>query len=185
MSQEHSSADGISRRDLLKSGAALGAAAALVGPTGVAAAAQTGRGSRSSNGRDLVFINGAIHTMDAAGTVARSIVIRDGRIVSVGQSNPVGGPGAQVVNLRGRTVLPGLIESHTHFVSLANRPGYHVAELELASSIAEVQAMLAGRRAVGDIPDGGFITGMGGWHPRMWAESRLPTLEELDEAVSD
>ena len=49
--------------------------------------------------------------------------------------------------LHGRTVVPGLIESHTHFVSLANRPGYHVAQWELASNLAEVLAILAARRA--------------------------------------
>jgi hypothetical protein len=45
--------------------------------------------------------------------------------------------------------------------------------------------MLAARRARNDVPEDGFITAMGGWHPRMWAEQRLPTLAELDEAVSD
>jgi hypothetical protein len=82
-------------------------------------------------------------------------------------------------------VIPGLIESHTHFVSLANRPGYHVAQLELATSIAEVQELLAARRARGDVPEGAFITAMGGWNPIQWAEQRLPTLAELDDAVPD
>ena len=53
------------------------------------------------------------------------------------------GHDARVIDLRGRTVVPGLIESHTHFVSLANRPGYHVAQWELASNVAEVLAALA------------------------------------------
>jgi predicted amidohydrolase YtcJ len=68
-------------------------------------------------------------------------------------------------------------------VSLANRPGYHVAALELAHNIGEVQAMLAARRP--EVPVDQFITAMGGWHPRQWTEQRLPTLAELDAAVPD
>jgi predicted amidohydrolase YtcJ len=185
----------VSRRAVLKGTAAAGVAAALASIPGAAAARQAApRGS----GRDativaapfddagtLVLHNGRIHTMDAAGTVARAVVVSNGRIASVGDSAANPANGGRRINLKGRTVIPGLIESHTHFVSLANRPGYHVAELELAREIAEVQDMLADRRARGDVPEGAFITAMGGWHPRQWAENRLPTRAELDEAVSD
>jgi predicted amidohydrolase YtcJ len=111
------------------------------------------------------------------------VSIKNGRFAAVGNGAPAPGPGTKVINLAGKTVVPGLVESHVHFVSLANRPGYHVAQLELATSIAEVQEMLAARRP--DVPEGQFITAMGGWHPRQWAEQRLPTLGELDEAVPD
>ncbi|PZF82028.1 amidohydrolase [Jiangella anatolica] len=130
---------------------------------------------------DLVLTNGRIHTMDDQGTVARAVAIRDGRIVAVGTAVPNPGSGGVSIDLGGRTVVPGLIESHTHFVSLANRPGYHVAQLELARDLAEVQAFLAARRP--DVPEGQFITALGGWHPRQWTEQRLPTLAELDAAV--
>ncbi len=187
---------GVSRRAVLKGAGAAGVAAALAAIPGAAAAAPASRPSQrgaeivpgaapADDGTDLVLINGRIHTMDGSGRVEKTVTIRNGRIVSVGSSAANPGPGTKVINLKGRTVLPGLIESHTHFVSLANRPGYHVADLELAASIAEVQAMLAARRARGDVPEGAFITAMGGWHPRQWAEQRLPTLAELDEAVSD
>ncbi|HEY8250289.1 MAG TPA: amidohydrolase family protein, partial [Burkholderiales bacterium] len=86
---------------------------------------------------------------------------------------------------RGKTVVPGLIESHTHFVSLANRPGYHVAQWELANNTAEVLATLAARRARGDVPVGAFITAMGAGTPNIWFERRMPTLAELDAAVPD
>jgi predicted amidohydrolase YtcJ len=66
---------------------------------------------------------------------------------------------------------------------LANRPGYHVAQWELASNIAEVLALLAARRP--GVPEGQFITAMGAGTPRMFAELRLPTLAELDAAVPD
>ena len=182
---------GVSRRDLLKSAAALGVTAAVVGPGLSAAAAVTNPQiaaiGPTYDGSILRFVNGNIHTMDDNRSVASSVTIQNGHFTAVGnQGGPGGGRGVTTINLRGATVIPGLIESHTHFVSLANRPGYHVAELELAKNIAEVQGFLAARRAVGDIPEGGFITAMGGWNSgAQWEERRLPNLDELDAAVSD
>jgi len=173
---------GRSRRNLLKAGAAAGVAA--VTGTGPGTAAGRDDDDRRGHGHpeELVLVNGRIHTMDDRNRVVSSVRIRNGRFVAVGRhADP--GDGAKVVDLRGRTVVPGLIESHTHFVSLANRPGYHVAAVELASSVGEVQAMLAARRR--DVPPGQFITAMGAGTPRMWAELRLPTLAELDAAVPD
>jgi predicted amidohydrolase YtcJ len=136
-------------------------------------------------GKDaLVFVNGRIHTMDERNSVVSSVAIKNGRFASVGNAEHGGGE-ARVINLHGRTVVPGLIESHTHFVSLANRPGYHVAQWELADNIAQVLAALAARRAKGDVPPGAFITAMGAGTPRMFAENRLPTLAEIDSAVPD
>src|SRR5438034_4622762 len=169
---------GLARRNALKAGIAAGVGAALL-PAPAAAA----QGAESGGSKDeLTFVNGRIHTMDDDNSVVSSVAIRDGRFVAVGNAaNP--GPGSKVVNLHGRTVVPGLIESHTHFVSLANRPGYHVAQWELASNVAEVLALLAARRR--DVPAGQFITAMGAGTPRMFAELRLPTLAEIDSAVSD
>jgi predicted amidohydrolase YtcJ len=178
---------GVTRRDLLRTGAAAGVAAALGGAGATQAVAgvpaQDASGRRSGEPGDIALVNGHIHTMDDDDRVVDAVLIRDGRFAAVGRGVQAGGPGVQVINLHGRTVVPGLIESHTHFVSLANRPGHHVAQLELASNIAEVQAFLAARRP--GHPAGEFITAMGGWHPRQWAEQRLPTLTELDEAVPD
>jgi len=83
--------------------------------------------------------------MDDDNRVVRSVAIRDGRFVSVDNASKPGArvQGGQPARAHGGA---GLIESHTHFVSLANRPGYHVAQWELASNLAEVLAMLAARR---------------------------------------
>ena len=132
-------------------------------------------------GPDLLLTNGRIHTMDDQSSILSSVGIRDGRFVPAGD---IARSQAQVIDLRGKTVVPGLIESHTHFVSLANRPGYHVAEWELASDIAGVLQVLKARRDRG-VPEGQFITAMGAGTPRMFAELRLPTLAEIDSVVSD
>jgi len=173
----------LSRRDLFKAAAGMGLGAALPGASQAAQGAKGG-GPDGDQAGDLVFVNGRIHTMDERNPLVSAVAIRDGRFISVGDASHPGGQ-ARVVNLHGRTVVPGLIESHTHFVSLANRPGYHVAEWENARSVAEVCAILAGRRAKGDVPPGGFITAMGAGTPRMFAENRLPFLAEIDAAVPD
>lgn len=129
-----------------------------------------------------VLVNGKIHTIDSASTVASTLTIRHNRIVAVGGSPPKAGRGVRVINLGGRTVVPGLVEPHIHIVSLGNRPGYHTI-LENTTSIREVQEALAARRK--DAPAGAWITSMGGWHPNQWVEHRHPTLAELDAAVPD
>jgi len=131
---------------------------------------------------DLIFTNGRLHTMDARNSIVDAIAIRGGRFQAVGGRMPARGSATRVINLRGRTVIPGIIDAHNHFVNLCNRPGYHTI-LENARSIREVQQTLADRRR--EVPAGEFITAMGGWHTNMWAEKRLPTLKELDDAVSD
>jgi predicted amidohydrolase YtcJ len=175
---------GLSRRQFL--GATAGAAIAFgSGPASVALsgqALQTAGGGRAQPDATLVLTNGRIHTMDARNTIARTVSIRNGRFVAVGDALPARAPNTRVVDLKGRTVVPGVIEGHIHSVSLANRPGYHTI-LENTASIKEVQEALAARRK--DVPQGQWITSMGGWHPNQWAEHRHPTRQELDAAVPD
>lgn len=171
---------GHSRRRFLQTAAAAGAVLGVRSTEGLAAAQQAPGPAGPADG-DLILVNGRIHTMDARNTVARSISIRNGRVVAVGDRPPSGATGRRI-DLKGRTAVPGLVEPHVHVVSLANRPGYHTV-LENTTSIREVQEALAARRK--SVPEGQWITSMGGWHPNQWAEHRHPTLKELDEAVPD
>jgi len=137
--------------------------------------------------KNLILHNGKIRTFDDGNSEVGAVAIYGGRIVAtgahLGQVQHVLPVDAQVVDLRGHVAIPGMIEGHVHFCSLAIRPGYHVV-IEKARNIAEIQAMLAARRAQG-VPAGQFVTAMGGWHTNMFAEHRLPTLAELDAAVPD
>src|SRR5512135_2323799 len=165
----------VTRRRFLGTG--VGASAAIgAGPAAVVLSGQDVQAEQT-----LVLTNGRIHTMDTANTIATSVTIRNGQFVSVNAA-PAAGPGIRIIDLRGRTVLPGLVEPHIHIVSLANRPGHHTI-LENTASIREIQEALAARRK--DVPEGAWITSMGGWHPNQWAEHRHPTLAELDQAVPD
>ena len=120
--------------------------------------------------------------MDASNSVVSSASIANGRFQTVGNRAPARGTGTRVIDLRGRTMIPGMVEAHIHSVSLANRPGYHTI-LENTTSIREIQDALAARRKA--VPDGQWITSMGGWHPNQWTEHRHPTRQELDDAVPD
>jgi predicted amidohydrolase YtcJ len=121
--------------------------------------------------------------MDARGTTVSEVTIQDGRFTAVGpRGSQRLGPCTREINLRGRTVVPGLIDNHNHIVLLGIRPGYHTP-LEGAASIADVQAIVKARAK--GVPPGGFITSMGGWNPAQFAEKRLPTLAELDAAAPD
>ena len=167
-----------SRRQFLGTSAA--AASALgAGPASSVLSGQN-RATLDSD-ETLALINGRIHTMDAADTIATSVTIRNGRFVALNAA-PATGPNVRVIDLGGRTVVPGLVEPHIHIVSLGNRPGYHTI-LENTTSIREIQEALAARRK--NVPEGAWITSMGGWHPNQWAEHRHPTLAELDAAVPD
>jgi len=167
---------GVSRRDFLKSGVI---AASAGGLTGAVASATAARPPERSE--DLVLVNGRIHTMDDRNRVVDSVAIRNGRFSAVGRDS--GSHGAKRIDLRGRTVIPGIVEGHVHVVSLANRPGYHVP-LETTNTIREVQEALAARRT--GVPEDQWITSMGGWHPFQWTDGRRrPTRAELDAAVPD
>jgi len=169
----------LSRRKFL--GASAGAAlATTAGPGEILSAQVTGGVSAAT--QDLTLTNGRIHTMDSRNSVVRSVTIRNGRFVTVADAAPRSASGTRVIDLKGRTVIPGIIEGHIHSVSLANRPGYHTI-LENTTSIREIQEALAARRR--EVPEGQWITSMGGWHPNQWKEHRHPTRKELDDAVPD
>lgn len=134
-----------------------------------------------ASARDLRLRGGRIVTMDAAGTTVSEVTIQDGRFTAVGpRGNQRLSPCTTEIDLRGRTVVPGLIDNHNHIVLLGIRPGHHTP-IEGARSIADVQAVLKARASA--VPAGGFITSMGGWNVAQFAEKRLPTLAELDAAV--
>lgn len=178
----NASGDRPSRRSFLVAGAALGAATGIESGSAVLAQDRLRAGTQMpSSGENLVLYNGKVRTMDDRDSVVSAVRIQGNRFAEVGSFDALG-PNA--INLNGRTVIPGLIESCDHIVSFGNyRPGYHTV-LENATSIAEIQAILAARRA--EVPPGEWITALGAWNAfTMFAERRLPTRAELDAAVPD
>lgn len=133
-----------------------------------------------------VFLNGTVLTMDAANRVAAAVSVRHARIDAVGTNDEIRrsiGPDTVVVDLAGRTLLPGFIDAHSHFPASGLRE--LVASLEsppvgTVRSIADLQEALRRRRADGI--SGGWLLGSG-YDDSLLAEKRHPTRAELD-AVS-
>jgi predicted amidohydrolase YtcJ len=141
---------------------------------------------RCKQGKSLRLVNGKIHTMDSRDRVVSSVLIRNGRFAAVGSEGHHGGDDCtEVINLRGRTAVPGIIDNHNHIVLLGLRPG-HDTRIENARSIDEVVGTFAARAR--EIPDGQWLTGLGGFNISQFtpppAAPRMPTLGELDKATN-
>jgi predicted amidohydrolase YtcJ len=132
---------------------------------------------------ELVLLNGKIHTMDEADTVASSVTIRAGLIASIDQGNTAFDPNAKVIDLQGRTVIPGLIDNHIHFLRTGLIPGHDMREMETAFSIEEALQVIQARSK--DAPKGALLSALGGIHPDQFDEMRYPTLSEMDDAAPD
>ena len=178
--------DAWSRREWLK-GVAAGTAGWAAGTTvdaqvrGGDRRDDDGRGGRRNRDGvvgDVAFVNGTF--IDGRGVVASAMTIRNGRIVNVGRLEAIGSD-TPVVNLHGRTVIPGLIDSHVHYTRAGVNPGYEARRIERAFSIREVQETIAQRAR--SVPRGAFITCVGGWNHTQFVEARRPTKAELDEAA--
>ncbi|HZF30965.1 MAG TPA: amidohydrolase family protein [Gammaproteobacteria bacterium] len=134
-------------------------------------------------GRDWVLTNGTILTVDAADRTVSTVRIRGHRFVTVGEAVDRKEPCLRIVDLGGRTAIPGLIDGHTHFVRTAQAPGPFIEGLESARSIAELEVALA--TAAKKAEPGEWLAAIGGFTPNQFAERRLPTREELGKAVPE
>ena len=112
------------RREFIQTAAAVAASSAVARR----AVADDERGKRreppGQRDPDVVLVNGRIHTMDAQNSIVSSVAIKDGRFSDVGR-HVDRGPRTRVIDLRGSTVVPGIIDNHNHIVLMGNRPGYH------------------------------------------------------------
>jgi len=185
MTQDKRRQGAFTRRKFMKTAAASAAAAAGGQMIGAPAQAKTNQHPDP----DVILINGKIHTMDAKNSIVSSVVIKNGRFLEVesGRPNAHAGRKTRVIDLRGRTVVPGIIDNHNHIVLMGNRPGFHTP-LENAHSVAEALGIYAARAK--GVPPGAWITTIGGFHfnhlyanPLVKTTGRFPTLAELDGAV--
>ena len=129
---------------------------------------------------DLVVLNGRVLTVDAAFHVAEAVAIRDGRFVRVGTNATVRalvGSSTRVIDARGKSVVPGLIDSHVHALGVA--AGEAVDPFRELRSVTEIQDWV--REKSKRTPAGQWI-----WTPRTYPprlrELRFPTRAELDAA---
>lgn len=131
---------------------------------------------------DLVLIKAKIVTVDTRFSIAEALAVKDGRFVAVGKDDQVRawvGDGTQVIDGRGRTVIPGLIDSHVHATGVASEEA--VQPYEEMVSIPGIQEWI--RRKAATTPEGQWIRVPRSYPPRL-AERRFPTREELDAATT-
>jgi predicted amidohydrolase YtcJ len=136
---------------------------------------------------DLVVRNATIVTMDDHNDIADALAVRDGKILAVGTDRKLQsciGPRTKVMDWGGKTVLPGLIDVHTHSMDWAE--SILRGELQLyypeVKSVADVQRMLAAR--VAHTPPGKWIVGLG-WDDAEFAEHRYLNRRDLDAVAPD
>ncbi len=134
---------------------------------------------------DVILTNGKFATLDPAKPSASAVAIKGGRFVAVGSDadvQPFKAPATRVIDLRGRCVIPGLNDSHIHVV----RGGLNYT-MELrwdgVPSLADAMRML--REQVKRTPAPQWVRVVGGWCEFQFAERRMPTLAELNEAAPD
>jgi predicted amidohydrolase YtcJ len=139
-------------------------------------------GAESSAPADLILTGGNIVTLAAGDSIAQAVAIRQGRIVAVGSDREVqerAGPATTRIDLGGKTVLPGLYESHVHALQCSR--AYLRDPYEELGSIAEIQSWL--RRRARDVPAGEWIRIPRNEITRL-KEKRHPTVAELDAACT-
>lgn len=134
--------------------------------------------------KPLALVNAKVLTMDSSYTQATALLIYDNKIRQVSTDELSTDDCTNVIDLEGRTVIPGIIDSHSHFIRQANMPGNDTRHAETVRSIKEFQAVIAKRAR--EIPADNFISVMGGVVPQqIQPEGRLPNLAELDLATSN
>ena len=138
-----------------------------------------------SNSASLIITNGKFHTVDREAPTAQAIAIRDGKFLAVGSENDVmqhAGPETQVIDLHGHTAVPGLNDSHLHLI----RGGLNY-NLELrwegVPSLADALRML--KEQALRTPSPQWVRVVGGWTEFQFAERRMPTLDEINQAAPD
>lgn len=133
----------------------------------------------SAEHADYVFRHGKVVTVDADFRIAQAIAVRGNRILAVGTDQEIAaliGPRTRVIDLAGRTLVPGLIDSHLH-ASMGAANEFAVS-LRGVRSIADIQARIAQR--VAQVKGGEWISASGDWHESQIEEGRLPTRHEID-----
>ncbi len=132
---------------------------------------------------ELVLFNGKVITMNPSQPRAQAVAVRNGEILAVGldkEIKPLVGKKTRTIDLKGRTVLPGFIDTHIHVAGLGR--SLTPINLRAADSIEELQKRL--EEQVQKVPKGRWITGRG-WDQERFAERRYPARWNLDESSPD
>jgi len=132
---------------------------------------------------DTIIVNAVVHTMDPAHPAGEAVAIYANRIVAVGSTKDISklaGPNTRTIDAKGRLVLPGFNDAHTHFLS----GGFQLSSVDLrdANSPQEFAARI--KAFAEKLPKGRWVTG-GDWDHERWPDAKLPTRELIDSFTQE
>ena len=137
------------------------------------------------NAADVLLYRGLFTTLDPSNPTASAVAIKDGLFIAVGNDHEtmkLCGPSTRIIDLKGRRVLPGLIDNHLHII----RGGLNF-NMELrwdgVRSLADALSML--KKQVAITPPPQWVRVVGGFTEHQFVEKRLPTIEELNAIAPD
>ena len=128
---------------------------------------------------DTILLNGKILTVDDQFSMREAIAARDGKITALGRTAEIrklAGPQTRVVDLQGRTVIPGLIDSHMHAIRAAQS---FATEVNWIGAPSLVEAYRRIHEGAGAMKPGAWLIVAGGWNVEQFKEKRRPTQAEL------
>ena len=132
---------------------------------------------------DTILFNAVIATQNPGQPMAQAVAVGQGQVLAAGANDDIlhlAGTGTEKIDLDGRLVLPGFIDTHIHFYEWAlNRQGVRLDDLTCLEDLLERV-----RRAAVDRPTDQWIMGQG-WNESDWTEPRMPTRDALDQAAPD
>ena len=143
------------------------------------------QGTNQSQIADMILINGKVAVMDEARTTAQAIAVKDGKVLEVGSNDQIQklkGNDTKVVDVGGKTVIPGLNDSHLH---LTRGGRFYNAELRWDGVKTLKRALELLKEQAARTPEGQWVRVIGGWSPFQFEEKRFPTPEEINEATGD
>lgn len=154
--------------------------AACVVVVAQSAAAQAPPAVQQQPAADIVLINGKVVTVDDRFSVVQALAIRDRRVIATGTSAEISklkGPATRVIDLAGRTVIPGLIDNHAHWIRAAEHD-----ELRLDGVTKRALAVVLLTQRIKATPPGQWISTLGGWSEEQFTDDAKGfPLAELDK----
>lgn len=129
-----------------------------------------------------IFTNGNFYTFDDIKPVVKAVVIENGRFIDMGSSEDMiiqwGRADADIIDLEGRTVTPGLTDSHLHISAIAK----NLLNLDVTGVTSKQEMLEKIRKRAHTLKPGEWLVG-GGWDENLFTDGTIPTIEELDHVA--
>lgn len=159
---------------------AVGSIAIVVSAAADAQARESSTSVRATAPADLILVNGRVYTVDPSHPMVSAFAVRHGRIIFAGsdrEARTLAGPGTQVIDAGGATVIPGMVDAHAHLVGL----GTSLRDAQLAGAKSYEEAIARLTAHAGSVKPGEWIVGRG-WDQNLWPDKQFPNHEALSRA---